>query len=167
MAVLGLDGGASQAVRLHNHTGRTCSIGFTLLLLAACANTVPPPASTSALPSETTQRLAYGLIERVERESSCRFRITQVEQGAAQTPFAVLRLAYRGPEVECRQGLERLNRAGAHHGLAFVAARVSLAASGEGARHALQARDALGKFVIADVEGREQAHHVVAGRHGQ
>jgi hypothetical protein len=39
----------------------------------------------------------------------------------------VVALSYRGPEVQCLGGLEWLNRRGAPFGIAFVAARLSLA----------------------------------------
>ncbi len=99
------------------------------LTLAACATTTAPVAPEAITPvSPALEQLVLQLIERVERESNCRYLLAgrTVAEGS---PFVVVLLSYRGPEVECRQGLEQLNRDGAAQGLTFVAARLRLASA--------------------------------------
>lgn len=105
------------------------------LLLGACAS-VPPPSTSGADPlapvGPALDALARLLIERVERESNCRYLLAGRTEPAPGAAFSVLLLSYRGPEVECRQGLETLNRHGAPQGVTFVAARLGLAEAAPG-----------------------------------
>ncbi|MEO0423562.1 MAG: hypothetical protein AAF184_14590 [Pseudomonadota bacterium] len=118
------------------HAARMVTCGLTLL--GACASVPPtPPSGTDTLTpvGPALDTLARQLIERVERESNCRYLLAG--RRASPTPgasFSVLLLSYRGPEVECRQGLEALNRHGAPQGVTFVAARLRLAEATPGGR---------------------------------
>ncbi|MEM9388043.1 MAG: hypothetical protein AAGA68_23510 [Pseudomonadota bacterium] len=99
-------------------------------LLCACAGTAPtaPPVAQPLAPvGPGLGQLARQLIERVERESNCRYLLAGRTVPTRGRPFSVVLLSYRGPEVECRQGLEALNRHGAPRGVAFVASRLRLA----------------------------------------
>jgi hypothetical protein len=104
------------------------------VLAGAVGTDSSTPASDVVLsPTPPAAAAAAGrLIEAIERVSSCRYlidgRLIAPERGASRrSRFVLLALSYRGPELQCRRGLETLNLEGAREGLGFVATRLSLA----------------------------------------
>jgi hypothetical protein len=93
----------------------------------ATVPTGPQPSKAGLEPATAyASRIGALLIEPIERRSSCRYVIQgALGDSARRSAITVLLVGYRGSEIACHQGLERLNLAGADFGIVFIGARSS------------------------------------------